>query len=97
MPPAKRNQDVKTALWVAHSTNLPYLLDFLCNDFSIPEPMHLIAITNAYPLAEKDACKLTQPHLDNLEISVVPWSLPDLITVAYLSNVCWRPAGLNTQ
>lgn len=97
VPPAKRHQDVKTAMWVGHSTNLPYLLDFLCNDFSIPEPMRLIAMTNAYPLAEKDARTLTKPHLENLEICVVPWSLPDMVTVASLSDVCWIPAGLKSK
>lgn len=97
VPPAKRHHDVKTAMWVGHSTNLPYLLDFLCNDFSIPEPMRLIAMTNAYPLAEKDARILTQPHLENLEICIVPWSLSDMVAVATLSDVCWIPAGLNSQ
>jgi hypothetical protein len=97
VPPAKRNQDVKTALWVGHSTNLPYLLDFLCNDFTLTEPMRLIAMTNAYPLAEKDTRTLTKPHLENLEICVVPWSLPDMVTVASLSDVCWIPAGLKSK
>jgi hypothetical protein len=97
LPPVTRDQRKKTALWVGHSSNLRYLIDFLCNDFSLTEPMRLIAMTNAYPLAEKNARMLSKPHLENLEICVVPWSLPDMITVASLSNVCWIPAGINSK
>lgn len=97
VPPVTRNQDAKTALWVGHSTNLPYLLDFLCNELSLTVPMRLIAMTNAYPLAEKDASRLSKPHLKNLEICFVPWSLPDMVTVAALSDVCWIPAGLKSK
>ena len=97
VPPVNRDQKKKTALWVGHSSNLLYLLDFLCNDFSLTEPMRLIAMTNAYPLAEKKARMLAKPHLENLEICVVPWSLADMVTVASLSDVCWIPAGLNSK
>lgn len=97
VPPVLRNEKIKTSLWVGHATNLPYLLDFLCNDFSLKEPMRLIAMTNAYPLAEKNARLLTKPHLANLEICIVPWSLPDMVTVASLSDACWIPAGVKSQ
>lgn len=97
VPPVNRDQQKKTALWVGHSSNLRYLLDFLCNDFSLSEPMRLIAMTNAYPLSEKNTRVLSKNHLKNLEICVVPWSLPDMITVASLSDVCWIPAGINSK
>jgi hypothetical protein len=97
VPPVTRNGGIKTALWVGHSTNLPYLLDFLCNDFSLTEPMRLIAMTNAYPLAEKDLRVISKPHLENLELCVVPWSLSDMVTVASISDVCWIPAGLHSK
>jgi hypothetical protein len=95
--PVARNQRIKTALWFGHSTNLPYLLDFLCNDFAIQEPIRLIAMTNAYPLPVKDALMLEQPHLDQLEICVVPWSLSEMVNAASISDVCWLPAGLHSK
>jgi hypothetical protein len=97
VPPSTRCGGIKTALWVGHSTNLPYLLDFLCNDFSLTEPMRLIAMTNAYPLSEKHSNMISKPHLKDLEICVVPWSLADMVTVASLSDVCWIPAGLKSK
>ncbi len=95
--PVARHREPKTALWVGHSTNLPYLLEFLCNDFALPTPMRLIAMTNAYPLTEEYARMLERPNLSQLEICVLPWSLPDMITAASVSDACWIPAGLNSK
>lgn len=97
VPPRACQQQVKTALWIGHSTNLPYLLEFLCNDLVISEPIRLIAMTNAYPLSEKYARMLDQPHLADLEICVVPWSLSDMVAVASISDVCWIPTGLHSK
>jgi hypothetical protein len=97
VPPITRHQQIKTALWIGHSTNLPYLIDFLCNDLVLSEPTRLIAMTNAYPLPDKYARMLTQPNLTQLEICFVPWSLSDMVTVASISDVCWLPAGLHSK
>ena len=96
-PPLACDREPRTALWVGHSTNLPYLLEFLCNDFALPEPMRLIAMTNAYPLPNDYARMLERPSLSQLEICVVPWSLPDMIAAASISDACWIPAGLNSK
>jgi hypothetical protein len=95
--PVAHHRKLRTALWVGHSTNLPYLIEFLFNDFALSTPMRLIAMTNAYPLPKEYTRLLEGQNLSQLEICVVPWNLPDMITAASVSDVCWIPAGLNSK
>jgi hypothetical protein len=87
----------KTALWVGHSSNLPYLIEFLCNDYSLVERLQLIIMTNAYPLPRQYVEKLNNSRLSKLEISVVPWNLEDMISAASISETFWIPAGIGTK
>jgi hypothetical protein len=94
LAPRKKGNTVSTALWFGHGSNLPYLIDFLCNGYSHSNPARLIAMTNLYPLPEELTTILNRPNLDNLEINVVPWSRDDMIQAAHLADMCWIPAGV---
>jgi len=94
LTPRKKGNTVPTALWFGHGSNLPYLIDFLCNWYSYSNPARLIAMTNLYPLPEEITTILSRPNLDNLEINVVPWSRDDMIQAAHLADMCWIPAGV---
>ncbi len=94
LEPRKKGNTVPTALWFGHGSNLPYLIDFLCNGYSYSNPARLIAMTNLYPLPEELTTILNRPNLDNLEINVVPWSRDDMIQAAHLADMCWIPAGV---
>ena len=94
LEPRKKGNTVPTALWFGHGSNLPYLIDFLCNGYSYSNPARLIAMTNLYPLPAELTTILNRPNLDNLEINVVPWSRDDMIQAAHLADMCWIPAGV---
>jgi len=94
LTPRKKGNTVPTALWFGHGSNLPYLIDFLCNGYSYSNPARLIAMTNLYPLPEEITTILSRPNLDNLEINVIPWSRDDMIQAAHLADMCWIPAGV---
>jgi hypothetical protein len=94
LAPKLKKNTVPTALWFGHGSNLPYLIDFLCNGYKYSHPARLIAMTNLYPLPEDITTILDRPNLGNLEINVVPWSIDDMIQAAYLADMCWIPAGV---
>ncbi len=94
LAPKLKKNTVPTALWFGHGSNLPYLIDFLCNGYNYSDPARLIAMTNLYPLPEDLTTILDRPNLDNLEINVVPWSIDDMIQAAHLADMCWIPAGV---
>jgi hypothetical protein len=94
LAPRKKGNTVPTALWFGHGSNLPYLIDFLCNGYSYSNPARLIAMTNLYPLPEELTTILNRPNLDNLEINIVPWSRDEMIQAAHLADMCWIPAGV---
>jgi hypothetical protein len=93
-PKSKRNA-IPTALWFGHSTNLPYLIDFLTNRYQFSEPARLILMTNLYPMPTEVKRLLDKDNLKLLEINAIQWSLKDMVTAASLADVCWIPAGLN--
>lgn len=92
--PKPKKNTVPTALWFGHGSNIPYLIDFLCNTYSYQNPARLIAMTNLYPLPEDLTTILRKPNLENLEINVLPWSREDMIQAANLADMCWIPAGV---
>lgn len=93
--PAFKNSKILTALWFGHATNLPYLVQYLCNNYQNNKDMRLIVMTNAYPLSEKYINMLNRPNLNNLEIIVTPWSVGDLIEAAKICDICLLPTGIN--
>ncbi len=95
-PPQIRSQKRKTALWFGHASNLPYLMEFLCESYAIPGRVRLLLMTNACPLPESMVRQLDRPRLQDLDICVLPWNLPDMLTAAGMSDVCWIPAGFNS-
>lgn len=96
-PPALSNNKTKTALWFGHSSNLPYLFEFLGKDYALSNPTRLVVMTNAPPLVEKYKDVLSLPNLLNLEVFATPWSLKDMIKVASICDVCWLPAGVYSK
>jgi hypothetical protein len=94
LAPRKKDNTVPTALWFGHGSNLPYLIDFLCNGYRYSNPARLIAMTNLYPLPEELTTILNRPNLDDLEINIVPWSLDEMTQAAHLADMCWIPAGV---
>lgn len=93
--PKNRKSETLTAFWFGHASNLPYLINYLRNDFRPERPLRLILMTNAYPLPQKFTDQLSCPELDSVEINVVPWSLDNMVEVAAISDFCLLPAGLD--
>lgn len=93
-PIAKKNS-TKTALWFGHASNLPYLFDYLVNQYKSITNRRLIVMTNTHQFPDHYVELLDTPNLRNLEILVVPWSKKDLITAASISDFCLIPAGLD--
>lgn len=92
--PTARAHARKTMLWFGHASNLPYLFEFLLDRYRSTVERRLIVMTNLHPLPEPYVQALNAPHLQNLEINVIPWSLQDMLTAASLSDVCIIPAGV---
>ncbi len=93
--PAVRNNQIRTALWFGHATNLPYLFDYLVNHYESHAERRLILMTNLHPLPDQYISLLEVPRLRKLEISIVPWSTKDLLTAGSLSDFCLLPAGVS--
>ncbi len=93
--PCAKRSSVPTALWFGHSTNLPYLFDFLCNRYSSDHPLRLIVMTNLHPLPDDYSDMLERKNLKNVEINVIPWSIEDMKAAATLADFCIIPAGVN--
>jgi len=93
--PRVRQNEQLTALWFGHASNLPYLIEFLRNEFRLESKLRLIIMTNAYPLNQEYVQRLTCPELDFLDINVVPWSQENLVEAASLSDFCLLPAGID--
>ena len=94
LPPSKKFHEIPTAFWFGHSTNLPYLFDFLLNDYRLSQPCKLIAMTNLYPFPDDLVQMLDRKNLRALDIQVVPWGVDEMTEAAALADVCWLPAGL---
>ncbi len=93
-PPVARDHARKTLLWFGHATNLPYLFEFLLDRYRSTVERRLIVMTNLHPLPDPYVPALNAPHLQKLEINVVPWSIKDMVTAASLSDLCIIPAGI---
>jgi hypothetical protein len=91
--PVKKNNSIPTAMWFGHASNVPYLIEFLREQYKYQEHARLIALTNLYPFPKQLSDLISGDHLRNLEINIIPWTLDAMIKVAALSNVCWIPAG----
>ena len=92
--PMARSHALKTLLWFGHASNLPYLFEFLLDRYRSSAERRLIVMTNLHPLPDPYMQALNAPHLQGLEINVVPWSLQDMQAAASLSDVCIIPAGV---
>jgi|GEM_PF-701992 hypothetical protein len=95
LSPVEKNNSIPTAMWFGHASNLPYLIDFLRDNYRHKEPARLIAMTNLYPLPKQISELMSGDHLRNLEINVIPWSREDMIKVSTIADVCWIPAGVD--
>lgn len=93
--PKVRQNEQLTALWFGHASNLPYLIEYLRNEFRLESKLRLIIMTNAYPLNQEYVQRLTCAELDFLDINVVPWSQENLVEAASLSDFCLLPAGID--
>jgi glycosyltransferase involved in cell wall biosynthesis len=93
--PRVRQNEQLTALWFGHSSNLPYLIEYLRNVLRLESKLRLIIMTNAYPLNQEYVQRLTCPELDFLDVNVVPWSQENLVEAASLSDFCLLPAGID--
>lgn len=93
--PAVRDHALKTLFWFGHASNLPYLVDYLQQRYRSTRKRRLIIMTNLHPLPEPYQQVLEAPHLQQLEIVVVPWRLEDMLAAASLADVCIIPAGVN--
>ncbi len=94
-PPKALEQQTRTLLWFGHASNLPYLLEYLLDRYRSRTDRRLIIMTNLHPLPEPYIRALDAPHLEGLDIHVIPWKLEDMPTVAGLADVCIIPAGVN--
>jgi hypothetical protein len=93
-PPVAREHQLKTMLWFGHASNLPYLFEFLLNRYRSTMEYRLIVMTNLHSLPDHYLQALNAPHLQQLEINVIPWSIKDMLTAASLSDLCIIPAGV---
>jgi hypothetical protein len=95
LSPVEKHNSIPTAMWFGHASNLPYLIEFLIDNYRYKEPARLIAMTNLYPLPKQISELMSGDHLRNLEINVIPWSREDMIKVSTIADVCWIPAGVD--
>ncbi len=93
--PRAREQQARTLLWFGHASNLPYLLEYLRDRYRSRTDRRLIIMTNLHPLPEPYVKALDAPHLEGLDIHVIPWKLEDMQAAAGLADVCIIPAGVN--
>lgn len=92
--PQAREQPPRTLLWFGHASNLPYLVEYLLDRYRSRMERRLIIMTNLHPLPEAYTKALNAPHLEGLEIHVIPWKLEDMQAAASLADLCIIPAGV---
>jgi hypothetical protein len=83
------------ALWFGDVSNLKYLVDFLKNSFKSKQKASLCIMTNLQN-ATQEILEINQlKHLDYLKIEFLNWNLPAMQRMAFHSDMCWIPAGIN--
>ena len=93
--PKTEVSDPLTGLWFGHVSNLPYLIDYLLNEYNPSYSYRLIVMSNSYPLHENYTRRLLSKKLQHLEIYALPWSISDMIAVSKVSDFCLLPTGVS--
>lgn len=96
LPKYKSNQ-VTTALWFGHATNFKYLVEFLKTLKDFNEEIHIIGLTNAYPIPPTLIEDLEKVLPSTVNISFIPWSIQNLIDASTLCDCAIIPAGVNDE
>jgi len=95
VPLGLSEQRKRTLMWFGHASNLPYLIDFLVNDFRPEIPVRLICLTNIHPIPDEVSQQLTDQASSMLEICFIEWSQDAMVRAAKISDACILPAGAN--
>ncbi len=93
-PKIKHNR-IARALWFGHSTNLPYLFDFLTKLNGCSSPLEIVALTNAYPLQDSLIAELEKLIPSHISVNFIQWSLENLEQCASICDFAIIPAGFN--
>jgi hypothetical protein len=82
-----------TLLWFGHSTNLPYLINYLQNNFLCDANFRLIVLSNAPGLSLIAAQQVRiRP---TIRLNLAEWSLQNMIEASKLCQGCLIPSDFN--
>ena len=80
-------------LWFGHSTNIPYLINYLQNHLLCDAGIRLTVLTNTQGIELLSTQKINLPSTIELDIS--EWTLQNLINAAKYCDACLIPSDLN--
>jgi hypothetical protein len=91
----KRNlQKIPTGLWFGHASNLNYLLKFLQVDFEPSTKIKILVMSNLYPFPDDLIKNLENSISPKIELSILPWTINDMVLAASISDFCILPCGI---
>lgn len=93
VPKTTRNP-IPKGLWFGHASNLGYLIDYLIHDYPKSLRLDLIVMSNLYPFPSNYLELFNATEFENLNISIIPWELNDMIKVSNIVDFCIIPAGV---
>jgi hypothetical protein len=95
--PKYKSNPVTTVLWFGHATNFKYLIEFLSTLRDFNKEIHIIGLTNAYPIPPTLIDDLEKVLPSAINISFIPWSMQNLIDASKLCDCAIIPAGINDE
>jgi hypothetical protein len=82
-----------TLLWFGHATNIPFLVNYLINDFLCDLDFRLIVLSN---IAGLEYLKVHKKNIrSTIKMELSEWSLQNMIDSAKISHGCLIPSDLN--
>ena len=85
--------DSLTFLWFGHATNIPFLVDYLRNDFLCDAQFRLLVLSNGVGL--EILASHQQRMRSTIKLDLAEWSLPSMISASKASHGCLIPSDLN--
>jgi len=92
--PRKNLQNTPTGLWFGHASNLNYLLRFLQVEFEPSTKIKILVMSNLYPFPEELIKSLRNTISPEIELSILPWSINEMVLAASISDFCIIPCAI---
>jgi hypothetical protein len=88
----KPNSPIR-ALWFGHRTNISYLVDFIERQLTSEHTLEIIVLSDEFALSALRSHQFRTAA--RVTLSLVPWSIKNLISSSQISDICIIPSDPN--